>query len=97
MGKDPLPADFVAFIQRLANGSKPLDPRRIFRACVLRWCLWRDGNRGNEIPGYAHCPDEDPRTGFPAGWSQRKFSDLCRETIGTAAIASARRAAALHH
>lgn len=96
MRKDPLPAEFVAFIQGYATSPQFTTPRRLFRGLVFRWCLWRDGHSGNALPGYTTCPPEDARTGFPHGWNQRRIDDLCRETIGTAAISTARRQAATH-
>lgn len=97
MKKDPMPAEFVAFIRSLAARPELRDPRRIFRGLVIRWCLWRDGESSNALPGYTTPPPEDKRTGFPAGWSQQKFTAIVRESIGTSAISAARRAATLHH
>ena len=98
MRKDPLPAEFAAYIRNLFLRDPRHNIRRIHRWIIIRWCLWADGIEANAMPGYATCPPEDPRTGFPAGWSVRNFSDLCREAIGTATIAAARgRAAAIHH
>ncbi len=92
MRKDPLPTEFVAYIQRLASDPRVQDPRRIFRGLLIRWCLWRDGENSNALPGYSTPPPEDKRTGFPAGWSQQKFAAIAKEAIGTAAIAKARTA-----
>jgi hypothetical protein len=95
MHKDPLPAEFVAFIRTLSTAQDLRDPRRMFRGLVIRWCLWRDGVESNALPGYSAPPPQDESTGFPIGWSQQKIAAIVKETIGTAAIHQTRRAASL--
>lgn len=99
MTKDPLPVEFVAYIQRLIldPGTRGRSARHIWRGLILRWGFWLDGVSQNKLPGYATCPKPTERTGLPAGWSYQKFHAIARETIGTAAIHATRAAAASIH
>jgi len=93
--KDPLPPEFVAWLKGYILSAQFSSPRRLFRGLVLRWCLWQDGVTSNGLPGYAACPKPCLKSGLPAGWSQRTFSDLARETLGTERVYQARKAAAV--
>lgn len=95
MKQNPLPAEFVAFLKGYVASAQFTSPRRMFRGLIFRWCLWADGHQGNALPGYTACPQADELTGFPAGWSERKFRDIAREAIGTDVVRTARRRASL--
>lgn len=94
MKPDPLPAEFVAYIRELLLRDRTHNIRRIHRWLIIRRTLWSDGIPANAIPGYTTCPPADERTGYPAGWTYRKFSDIAREAIGTQRIHAARQRAA---
>lgn len=94
MKKDPLPAEFVAWLRSYILSAQFTNPRRLFRGLVLRWGFWLDGVNSNALPGYATCPKPTGRTGLPDGWSYQKFHAIARETIGSDRIHTARKAAA---
>lgn len=95
MQKDPLPAEFVTYIKRLALDPRTRNINHIWRGLILRWGFWLDGVNSNALPGYTTCPKPVERTGLPAGWTYRKFHDIAREAIGTPAIYQARKRAAV--
>jgi hypothetical protein len=90
MKSDPLPPDFVTYLRRFAVSDKFTNPRRLYRMLILRWILWSDGIQENAIPGYA-TPPPPTKSGNPAGWTLRNFSDIAREAIGSNTIRKARR------
>jgi len=94
MKPDPLPAEFVVYIQRIVLDRPHVPVQRIWRGLILKWGFWLDGVSANSLPGYAACPKPVQRTGLPAGWSYQKFHAICREAIGTPAIHAARARAA---
>ncbi len=93
MKKDPLPAEFVAYIKRLVLNHRTISPSRLWRGLILRWGFWLDGVETNKLPGYATCP-KPTLSGYPAGWSYQKFHAIAREAIGTTAVHAARSRAA---
>jgi hypothetical protein len=95
MKKDPLPAEFVAYIARLILDHPHIHPRRTWRGLILRWGFWLDGVSDNSLPGYTTCPKPTLKTNLPAGWSYQKFYAIAREAIGTPAVHAARRTASL--
>lgn len=95
MKKDPLPAEFVAYVRSLYLSDQRRDIRRIHRWLILRWGFWLDGVSDNALPGYATCPKPAFGSEFPAGWSYQKFHAIAREATGTDAIHRARRTASL--
>lgn len=94
MKKDPMPVEFISYLRGYILSRHFRSVRATFRGFILRWHLWADGIQANALPGYATCPPADPRTGFPAGWTMRKFNDIAREAFGTDVIRTARRRAA---
>lgn len=93
MKKDPLPAEFVTYIRRLAADPRVRCRRDIWRFLVVRWGFWLDGVDANALPGYSACP-KPTLSGYPAGWSYQKFNAIAREAIGTETVRIARKRAA---
>lgn len=93
MKKDPLPAEFVAWLRSYVLSNQFTTVRRMHRGLILRWGFWLDGVSSNKLPGYTECPKPTP-SGQPAGWSYQKFNAIARETIGTERIHTARKRAA---
>jgi hypothetical protein len=94
MKKDPLPAEFTAYVKRLILHPSCRSPSHAWRHLVCRWGFWLDGVNTNALPGYATCPKPTLETNLPAGWSYQKFHAIAREAFGTDAIHKARKAAA---
>ncbi len=93
MKKDPLPAEFVAWLKAYVLSSQFTTVRRLHRGLIIRWGFWLDGVETNKLPGYATCP-KPTLSGYPAGWSYQKFHAIAREAIGTTAVHAARSRAA---
>lgn len=86
MKRDPLPAEFAAFVKRLALDPTNRGPRHIWHFLILRWGFWTDGVEANSLPGYATCPKPAIGRHLPAGWSYRKIRNLCNEATAAAAV-----------
>jgi len=43
---------------------------------IPRWQAWRRGDAKAAIKGYDHCPEADPKTGLPPGWSYRNLKSV---------------------
>jgi len=44
-----------------------------------RWKAWRRGDNSQAIPGYDRCPEADPKTGLPPGWTYRNLKRIAND------------------
>lgn len=82
--------DTKNYIIRLAFTERFISSKQLWRGLIIRWELWLDGIKGNEIPGFTACPP-DCGKGYPRGLSLKSVTKLIKETKlihehGTAAI-----------
>ena len=64
----PLPPDFIDYWKGLCERNQR-KCRPAWSELIRQWKEWRAGDRAQALPGYTTCPEPDPATDRPAGWS----------------------------